>query len=50
MRCGELLALRWRDIGPESGTISVCRSAGVVRSKGDGVVVKQDHGPFWRPK
>jgi integrase len=36
MRRGELLALRWRHIDLEAGTISVRRSVGVVRVKGRG--------------
>jgi integrase len=36
MRRGELLALRWRDIDLDAGTVSVRRSAGVVRVKGEG--------------
>jgi integrase len=34
MRRGELLALRWRDIDLDAATISVRRSVGVVRVKG----------------
>jgi integrase len=34
MRRGELLALRWRDIDLEAGTVAVRRSAGLVRVKG----------------
>jgi integrase len=34
MRRGELLALRWRDVDLDVGTISVRRSIGVVRAKG----------------
>jgi integrase len=35
MRRGELLALRWRDIDLDAATISVRRSVGVVRVKGE---------------
>ena len=35
MRRGELLALRWRDIRLDAATISIQRSAGVVRVKGE---------------
>jgi len=33
MRRGEALALRWRDVSLDSGTVSVRRSAGVVRDR-----------------
>jgi integrase len=36
MRRGELLALRWRDIDMDAGTIAIRRSAGLVRVKGEG--------------
>jgi integrase len=35
MRRGEALALRWRDVDLDAGTLSVRRSAGVVRVKGE---------------
>ena len=41
MRRGELLALRWRDIDLHEGTISVRRSAGVVRNKGEGAEIRE---------
>lgn len=31
---GELLALRWRDIDLDAGTISVRHSVGVIKHKG----------------
>ena len=34
MRRGELLALRWRDVDLDAGTVSVRRSVGIVRVKG----------------
>ena len=34
MRRGEVLALRWRDVDLDAGTISVRRSVGIVRVKG----------------
>lgn len=34
MRRGELLALRWRDLDLDAATISIQRSAGVVRNMG----------------
>jgi integrase len=41
MRRGELLALRWRDIDLDAATIAVRRSAGVVRNKGEGSVIRE---------
>jgi len=41
MRRGELLALRWRDIDLKAGTITVRRSAGIVRNKGQGATLKE---------
>ena len=41
MRRGELLALRWRDVDLDAGTISVRRSVGVVRVKGQGATIKE---------
>jgi integrase len=35
IRRGEALALRWRDVDLEAGTLSVRRSAGVVRNAGE---------------
>lgn len=39
MRRGELLALRWRDVDLDAATVSVRRSAGVVRVAGEGAPV-----------
>lgn len=50
MRRGELLALRWRHIDLEAGTISVRRSVGVVRIKGEGVVVKEGDTKTAKPR
>jgi len=41
MRRGELLALRWRDIDLDAGTIAIRRSVGVVRNKGEGATVRE---------
>lgn len=41
MRRGELLALRWSDIDLDAGTISVRRSAGIVRNKGQKAKIKE---------
>jgi len=35
MRRGELLALRWRDTDLDAGTITIRRSAGVVKTRGE---------------
>jgi integrase len=42
MRRGEALALRWRDIDLDNATVSVRRSAGVVRNKGEGGAIVED--------
>jgi integrase len=39
MRRGVLLALRWRDVDLDAGRISIRRSVGVTRTKGEGVVI-----------
>lgn len=39
MRRGELLALRWRDVDLDAATITVRRSAGLIRNAGDGAEV-----------
>lgn len=36
MRRGELLALRWRDVDLDTGRLSIRRSVGVVKAKGQG--------------
>ena len=41
MRRGEALALRWRDVDLDAGTMSVRRSAGVVRTKGEGFTIAE---------
>jgi hypothetical protein len=38
------LALRWRDIDLDAATITIRRSAGVVRVKGEGAQVKEGRG------
>jgi integrase len=37
MRRGELLGLRWGDIHLDAGTVSIQRSAGLVRNAGQGL-------------
>jgi integrase len=39
MRRGEALALRWRDVDLDAGTVSIRRSAGMVRNAGEGAGV-----------
>jgi len=41
MRRGELLALRWRDVNLDAGTMTVRRSAGIVRVKGQGARIEE---------
>jgi integrase len=41
MRRGELLALRWRDIDLDARSISIRRSVGVTRIKGEGATIKE---------
>ena len=41
MRRGEALALRWRDVDLDAGTVSVRRSAGMVRVAGEGAEVSR---------
>lgn len=41
MRRGELLALRWRDVNLDAGSIQVRRSVGVVRVKGEKARLKE---------
>jgi integrase len=50
MRRGELLALRWRDIDLDAATVSVRRSAGVVRVKGQGATITEGPTKTGRPR
>jgi integrase len=50
MRCGEALALRWRDVDLDAGTVSVRRSAGVVRVKGEGATVAEGDTKSGKPR
>jgi integrase len=42
MRRGETMALRWRDLDQEGNTFAVRRSAGMVRTKGEGAEMVED--------
>ncbi len=50
MRRGELLALRWRDIGLDEATVSIRRSAGVVRVKDEGARIVEGPTKTNRPR
>jgi integrase len=50
MRRGELLALRWRDIDLDAGTVSVRRSVGVIKHKGQPRQVKEGDTKTARPR
>jgi hypothetical protein len=50
MRRGEALALRWRDVNLDAGTVSVRRSAGVVRVKGEGAEIAEGPTKTGKPR
>ena len=50
MRRGELLALRWRDVDLDAGTVSVRRSAGMVRVAGEGADVVEGSTKSGKPR
>ena len=50
MRRGELLALRWRDIDFDAGTVSIRRSVGVVRVHGLGATLNEGPTKTGRPR
>jgi integrase len=50
MRRGELLALRWRDIDLAAATITVRRSAGVVRNAGEGAEIREGATKTSKPR
>lgn len=50
MRRGELLALRWRDIDLDAGTISIRRSVGVVKVKGQQRQIREGDTKTCRPR
>ncbi|MGW0071585.1 tyrosine-type recombinase/integrase [Streptosporangium sandarakinum] len=49
-RRGELLALRWRDVDLDAGTIRIRRSVGVVRNAGQGVEVQEGDTKTAKPR
>jgi integrase len=50
MRRGELLALRWRDIDLDAGTITVRRPAGLIRNAGEGAAVEEGPTKTGKPR
>jgi integrase len=50
MRRGEALALRWRDIDLDAGTISVRRSAGMVRMAGESAEITEGDTKSGKPR
>ena len=50
MRRGEALALRWRDVDLEAATVSVRRSAGMVRNAGEGAAVHEGDTKSGKPR
>jgi integrase len=50
MRRGEALALRWRDVDLDAGTLSVRRSAGMVRTAGEGGEVVEGDTKTGKPR
>jgi integrase len=50
MRRGEVLSLRWRDIDLDAGTVSVRRSAGMVRYIGEGAEMIESDTKSGKPR
>ena len=50
MRRGELLGLRWRDVDLDAATITVRRSAGLVRTKGEGAAITEGPTKTGKPR
>jgi integrase len=50
MRRGELLALRWRDIDLDAGTITIRRSVGVIKTKGQQRQIREGDTKTCRPR
>lgn len=49
-RRGEALSVRWRDHDLEAGTVSVRRSAGMVRNAGEGAEVIEGPAKSGKPR
>jgi len=50
MRRGELLALRWRDFSADEAALAIRRSAGMVRTLGEGAEMVEDSTKTGRPR
>jgi integrase len=50
MRRGEALTLRWRDVCLDAATVSVRRSAGVIRVKGEGASIDEGDTKSGKPR
>jgi len=50
MRRGELLGLRWRDVELDAATVTVRRSAGLIRTKGEGADVIEGPTKTGKPR
>ncbi len=50
MRRGEVLSLRWRDIDLDAATVSVRRSAGMVRIAGEGAEMVEGYTKSGKPR
>jgi integrase len=50
MRRGEVLALRWRDLDLDAGTVRVRRSAGMVRVAGEGAEIAEGDTKSGKPR
>ena len=50
MRRGEALALRWRDVDLDEGTVRVRRSAGMIRNAGEGAGVVEGDTKSGKPR
>jgi integrase len=50
MRRGEALSLRWRDVDLTAGTVSIRRSAGIVREFGEGAEMVEDDTRSSKPR
>ena len=50
MRRGEALSLRWRDIDLDAGTVSIRRSAGIVRIAGEGAEMVEGDTKSSKPR